>query len=76
MCVYTTVPQLILNEQYDLVKKALTLTMIAERYPNEAWTLVYTNESATNAVADGGAGNLDGETTAAQLESTVHQLQG
>ena len=53
--VYTTVPQLI-PEQDDIAKKALTLAMIAEKYPKEAWTHVYTDGSATNAVADGGAG--------------------
>ena len=69
--VYTTVPQLIPDEQGEVVKKALTLTMIAERYPQEAWTHVYTDGSATNAVADGGAGITvkfpDGETTDSSL---------
>ena len=54
--VYTTVPFLIPGEQADTVKRALTLAMIAERYPQEAWTHVYTDCSATNAVADGSAG--------------------
>ena len=65
--VYTTVPCLIPGEeQDDCVKKALTLAMIADRYPEEAWTHVYTDGSATNAVANGGAGIhvtfSDGET--------------
>ena len=74
--VHTTVPQLIPDEQDDMVKKALTLAMIAERYPKEAWTHVYTDGSATNAVADGGAGISvtfpDGETSDSSLPTGKH----
>ena len=73
--VYTTVPHLI-PEQDDMAKKALTLAMIAERYPKEAWTHVYTDGSATNAVADGGAGIAvkfpDGETKSSSFPIGKH----
>ena len=56
-CIYTTVPQVATGDsQNDLVKRTLTLAMIAEQYPEESWVHVYTDGSATNAVADGGAG--------------------
>ena len=65
--VYTTVPHLIPDEQND---------QIAEKYPKEAWTHVYTDGPATNAVADGGAGItvkfLDGETTDSSCPTGKH----
>ena len=55
--IFTTVPQVETGDsQNDLVKRNLTLAMIAEKYPEESWVHVYTDGSATNAVADGGAG--------------------
>ena len=75
--VHTTVPYLISgDERDDTAKRALTLAMIDERYPQEAWTHVYTDGSATRAVADGGAGILitfpDGETTGCSVATGKH----
>ena len=75
--VYTTVPHLITGDELDdKVKRALTLAMIAERYPQEAWAHVYTDGSATNAVADGGAGISvvfpDGEITERSVPTGKH----
>ena len=67
---------LIPDKQIDPVKKFLTIAMIAEKYPKEAWTYVYTDGSATNAVADGGAGVTvkfpDGETTDSSYPTGKH----
>ena len=53
----TTVPQVAPGDsQNDVVKRSLTLAMIAEQYPEESWIHAYTDGSATNAVTDGGAG--------------------
>ena len=49
------------NTQCDTSKQALTLAMIDEQYPSEAWIHVYTDGSATNAVKNGGAGVLGGK---------------
>ena len=55
--VHTTVPSLSGGDTQDgTVKQALTLTMIAERYPQEVWIHVFTDGSATNAVTNGGVG--------------------
>lgn len=40
------------------MRRTLTLAMIEESYPQEAWIHVYTDGSATNAVANGEAGIL------------------
>ena len=57
--VHTTVPSLSNGDtQDDTVKQSLTLAMIAERSPQEAWIHVFTDGSATNAVTNGGAGIL------------------
>ena len=53
----TSVPQLLYKDQQsDIVKKALTMALIAESFPEESWIHVYTDGSATNAETDGGAG--------------------
>ena len=53
----TTVHQINSGDyQDDIVKRTLTLAMIAEKYPEESWIHVYTDGSATRAVFDGGAG--------------------
>ena len=53
----TTVPQLgAKDETSKEIQKSLTLEMIGERYPQEAWTHIYTDGSATNAIRNGGAG--------------------
>ena len=52
----TTVPQLHPCTKDDATKKALALTMMAEEYPPESWTRIYTDGSATAAIKDGGAG--------------------
>ena len=75
--VRTSVPHLATSgDQDDSVKRAHTLAMIDERYPQEAWVHVYTDGSATNAVADGGAGILvkfpDGETTTCSATTGKH----
>ena len=55
--VHTTVPSLSDGDTQDgTVKQSLTLAMIAEKYPQEAWIHVFTDRSATNAVTNGGAG--------------------
>ena len=57
--VRTAVPSLSEGDtQDDTVKQSLTLAMIAERYPQEAWIHVFTDGSATNAVTNGGVGIL------------------
>ena len=57
--VHTTVPSLSDGDtQDDTEQQSLTLAMIAERYPQEAWIHVFTDGSATNAVTNGGAGVL------------------
>ena len=57
--VHTTVPSLSGGDtQNDTVKQSLTLTMIAEIYPQETWIHVFTDGPATNAVTNGGAGIL------------------
>ncbi|KAK7113996.1 hypothetical protein V1264_000134 [Littorina saxatilis] len=55
--IQTSVPYLTTkDEQSNATKKALTLAMLEERYPQEAWIRVYTDGSATEAVKNGGAG--------------------
>ena len=44
------------ENQNDIIKRSLTLAMIDDIYPQESWIHVYTDGSATNAVANGGAG--------------------
>ena len=57
--VHTTVPSLSDGDtQDDTVKQFLTLVMIAERYPQEAWIHVFTDGSAADAVTNGEAGIL------------------
>ena len=57
--VHTTAPSLYDGyTQDDTVKQSLTLAMIAERYPQEAWIHVFTDDSTTKAVTNGGAGIL------------------
>ena len=57
--VHTTVPSLSDGDTHDdTVKQSLTLAMIAESFPQEAWIHVFTDGSATNAVTNGGAGIL------------------
>ena len=57
--VHTTVPSLSDGDtQDDTVKQSLTLAMIAERYPQEAWIHVFTDGSATNVVTNRWAGIL------------------
>nr|KAG5700272.1 hypothetical protein BaRGS_022899 [Batillaria attramentaria]KAG5710737.1 hypothetical protein BaRGS_035139 [Batillaria attramentaria] len=55
--IHTTVPHLTTKDDHsDVSKRALTLAMLEERYPQEAWIRAYTDGSATNAVRRGGAG--------------------
>lgn len=44
------------NEQSEIVRKTVTMTMLDEKYPSENWARVYTDGSATNATTNGGAG--------------------
>ena len=73
----TSVPQVTPGEsQDDSVKRTLTLAMIDEQYPAESWIHVYTDGSATNAVADGGAGvhinSPDGHVITAGIPTGKH----
>ena len=55
--VYITVPQLHSKDEVSsVIQKSLTLTMMEDKYPQEAWTQVFTDGSATNATKNGGAG--------------------
>ncbi|KAK7112559.1 hypothetical protein V1264_011998 [Littorina saxatilis] len=55
--IQTSVPYLTTkDEQSNATKKALTLAMLEERYPQEVWIQVYTDGSATEAVKNGGRG--------------------
>ena len=46
------------RDQEDTTKKLLTLSHIDDLYPKATWIHVYTDGSVTDAVQDGGAGNL------------------
>ena len=53
----TTIPQLDQGKELDAsIRRRLALVNIAENYPPETWTHVYTYGSATKATTDGGAG--------------------
>ena len=53
----TTIPQLDQEKELDVsIRRSLALVNIAENYPPETWTRVYTDGSATKATTDGGAG--------------------
>ena len=53
----TTVPHYTTKDEHcDASKKALTMAMLDETYPQEAWIRAYTDGSATDAVRRGGAG--------------------
>ena len=52
-----TVPQLHFKDDLsEDINKSLTLAMLEDRYPQEAWTRVFTDGSATGAIKNGGAG--------------------
>ena len=46
------------RDQEDTSKKLITLSHIGDFYPQATRILVYTDDSATDAVQDGGAGSL------------------
>ena len=53
----TSVPQLNSKEDKEnAVKRSLSLEMLERKYPIEAWTRVYTDGSAVDAIKNGGAG--------------------
>ena len=53
----TTIPQLDQGKELDAsIRRSFALVNIAENYPPETWTHVYTDGSATKAITDGGAG--------------------
>ena len=53
----TTIPQLDQGKELDAsIRRCLALVNIAENYPPETWTCVYTDGSATKTITDGGAG--------------------
>ena len=57
--VHTTVSSLSCGHtQDDKVRKSLTLAMVAERYPQEAWIHVFSDGSTNNSVANRGSGIL------------------
>ncbi|XP_070182474.1 uncharacterized protein [Littorina saxatilis] len=72
----TTVKGVTSRDMSDTSKKALTLAMIADHYPEEAWIHAYTDGSATEAVRDGGAGVLvrypEGEAQTASIPTGLH----
>ena len=43
-------------EKTSIVKKALTMSMLEDKYPSESWVIVYIDGSATNTTTKGGAG--------------------
>jgi hypothetical protein len=52
--IFTTIPYVTSGDsQNNTARCTLTLAMIAELYPEEAWIHAYTDGLATNAVADG-----------------------
>ena len=52
----TTIPQLDQGKELDAsIRRSLALVNIAENYPPETWTHVYTDGSATKATTYGGA---------------------
>jgi ribonuclease HI len=72
----TTVKGVTSQDMSDASKKALTLAMIEERYPSEAWIHAYTDGSATEAVKNGGAGVFvrypEGRTETASIPTGTH----
>ena len=53
----TTIPQLDQGKELDAsIRRSHALVNIAENYPPETWTHVYTDGSTTKAITDGGAG--------------------
>ena len=75
--IHTTVPHLTTKDEHsDVSKRALTLAMLEERYPQEAWIRAYTDGSATNAVWRGGAGVYiqfpDGRRQARAIPTGLH----
>ncbi|XP_070173778.1 uncharacterized protein [Littorina saxatilis] len=74
----TTVKGVTSRDMSDTSEKALTLAMIADHYPEEAWIHAYTDGSATDAVRDGGAGVLhvvrypEGEAQTASIPTDLH----
>ena len=62
--------------QSDTSKRALTLAMIDDHFPDESWIHVYTDGSATNAIKNGGAGVLikfpTGETETVKAAAGTH----
>ncbi|RUS81811.1 hypothetical protein EGW08_010448 [Elysia chlorotica] len=45
-----------IKEQSDVEKRTAAMATIEDLYPVEAWTRIYTDGSATNAIQNGGAG--------------------
>ena len=55
--IYTKIPQIFPGDvQSNIVKCNIARSHIYDRYPEEAWTHVYTDGSATRVVSNGGAG--------------------
>lgn len=55
--IQTTVPLLTAkDEQSNIARMTITMSMLEEQYPSESWVRVYTDGSATNATTKGGAG--------------------
>ena len=53
----TIIPQLDQRKELDAsIRRSLALVNIADNYPPETWTRVYTDGSATKAITDGCAG--------------------
>ena len=76
----TFISQLDQGKELDaFIISSIALVNIAENYPPETWTHVYTDGSATKATTDGGAGIIiqypSGATqTASSIFSTMYDL--
>ena len=57
LTIKTTIPT-VTRDQEDTPKKLIMLSHNDDFYPQATWIHVYTDDSATDAVQDGGAGSL------------------
>ena len=75
--IITTIPQLDEGKELDAsVRRSFALVNIAENYPPETLTRVYTDGSETKAITDGGAGIIiqypSGATPTASSDTGKH----
>jgi hypothetical protein len=79
--IQTTIPLLSAkDEQSNIARKTITMSMLEEKYPSELWVRVFTDGSATNATTNGGAGIYieypNGEQQSMAIPTGLLQLQG